>query len=341
MISFIKLVESTHLWKLYDMFSNEVNAADGICLVLEGKDTILKVKQQQFAMQCDVVSQEIQLLLDAFKNFEFDFLKWPDNHGETQLHINATNDGTVHAVVSWYVVPDVPAIFYQTDVPPKWITSPLQQNGLLSSYSCNKDWCKCLITRNNVSGSGKLKEKDSPFCVIADDSLFLTVAVAHLSRTSHIISFIPGLQEKGTQYLQTVADENGYSMDQLEVISSIKKQWTMNDTHQKKVTAPNPASADYDYLEQPIPPALVPAQAGQQVALEALAAHAAWVKGSKEIAGIMLMTMEPEIQLYLENLSAYEMLQELKTLFTQQADQELLQTVQNYSMHGMGKTINE
>ncbi|GKE35818.1 zinc finger, CCHC-type containing protein [Tanacetum coccineum] len=97
----------------------------------------------------------------------------------------------------------------------------------------------------------------------------------------------------------------------------------------------------FDYLEQPIPPALVPAQPGQQVAPEALATHAAWVKGSKEIAGIMLMTMEPKIQLYLENLSAYEMLQELKTLFAQQADQELLQTMQNHSMHGMGKTVNE
>nr|GEW10412.1 hypothetical protein [Tanacetum cinerariifolium] len=35
----------------------------------------------------------------------------------------------------------------------------------------------------------------------------------------------------------------------------------------------------------PISPAPVPAQAGQQVATEALAAHAAWVRGSKEIAG--------------------------------------------------------
>ncbi|GJX72882.1 zinc finger, CCHC-type containing protein [Tanacetum coccineum] len=96
-----------------------------------------------------------------------------------------------------------------------------------------------------------------------------------------------------------------------------------------------------DYLEQPIPLAPVPAQAGQQVAPEALAAHAAWVKGSKEIAGIMFMTMEPEIQLYLENFSAYEMLQELKTLFAHQADQELLHTVKNYSMHGMRKTVNE
>ncbi|GJT58242.1 hypothetical protein Tco_0993296 [Tanacetum coccineum] len=70
-----------------------------------------------------------------------------------------------------------------------------------------------------------------------------------------------------------------------------------------------------------------------RIAPEALAAHTAWVKGSKEIVGLMLMTMEPDIQLYLENLSAYEMLQELKTLLAQQAEQELLQT--------MGKTVNE
>ncbi|GJW35639.1 hypothetical protein Tco_0058559 [Tanacetum coccineum] len=74
-----------------------------------------------------------------------------------------------------------------------------------------------------------------------------------------------------------------------------------------------------DYLEQPIPPAPVLAQAGQQVAPEALAAHDAWVKGSKEIAGLMIMTMESDIQRNLENLDAYEMLQELKTRFAQQA----------------------
>ncbi|GJR47240.1 retrotransposon protein, putative, ty1-copia subclass [Tanacetum coccineum] len=85
-----------------------------------------------------------------------------------------------------------------------------------------------------------------------------------------------------------------------------------------------------DYLEQPIPPAPVPAQAGQQVTPEALAAHTAWVKGSKDIAGLLLMTMEPDIQRNLENLSAYDMLQELKTLFAQQAEQELLQTVRDF-----------
>ncbi|GKB44680.1 hypothetical protein Tco_0889622 [Tanacetum coccineum] len=86
----------------------------------------------------------------------------------------------------------------------------------------------------------------------------------------------------------------------------------------------------FDYLEQPIPPAPVPAQVGQQVAPEALAARTAWVKGSKEIAGLMLTTMEPDIQRNLENLSAYDMLQELKTLFAQQAEQELLQTVRDF-----------
>ncbi|GJS59832.1 trichome birefringence-like protein 41 [Tanacetum coccineum] len=54
------------------------------------------------------------------------------------------------------------------------------------------------------------------------------------------------------------------------------------------------------------------------------------VKGSKEIAGLMLMTMEPEIQRNLENLHANDMLKELKALFAQQAEQELLQTTRDF-----------
>nr|GEZ03118.1 hypothetical protein [Tanacetum cinerariifolium] len=151
-----------------------------------------------------------------------------------------------------------------------------------------------------------------------------------------------------------------------------------------------------NYLEQPIHPTPV-APAGQHIALEILAAPNACIKGSKEIASLMLMTMKPEIQWNLEPLHAHEMLRELKTLFAQQAEQELLQTtrdfhscrqedgqsvssyvlkmkvyinnleclghpvtlglgvslilirlrkeydgfVQNYNIHGMGKTINE
>ncbi|GJT01160.1 hypothetical protein Tco_0822329 [Tanacetum coccineum] len=52
--------------------------------------------------------------------------------------------------------------------------------------------------------------------------------------------------------------------------------------------------------------------------------------GSKEIAGLLLMTMEPEIQQNLENLHANDMLKELKTLFAQQAEQELLQTTRDF-----------
>ncbi|GJX70938.1 retrotransposon protein, putative, ty1-copia subclass [Tanacetum coccineum] len=77
---------------------------------------------------------------------------------------------------------------------------------------------------------------------------------------------------------------------------------------------------------KPLPPAPV-ALAGQHVAPEILAAHTAWVKGSKEIAGLMLMTMEPEIQRNLENLPYANTCEVVKSsCLHQQAEQELLQT---------------
>ncbi|GJR05633.1 retrotransposon protein, putative, ty1-copia subclass [Tanacetum coccineum] len=115
-----------------------------------------------------------------------------------------------------------------------------------------------------------------------------------------------------------------------------------------------------NYLELPIPTTPVPDVVGQQVPLETAAAHAAWVKGQKEITVLMLMIIEPYLQRNLETLGAYDMLKELKTLFAQQAEKELLQTViefhalslilislrkeydsfvQNYHMHSMGKTV--
>nr|GEY17664.1 hypothetical protein [Tanacetum cinerariifolium] len=73
-----------------------------------------------------------------------------------------------------------------------------------------------------------------------------------------------------------------------------------------------------NYLEQPIPPAPV-APKGQQVAPKIISAHTAWIKGSKEIAELMLMTVEPEIQ---QNL-------------------EFNGFMENYNRQNMGKTINE
>ncbi|GJX24934.1 hypothetical protein Tco_0231230 [Tanacetum coccineum] len=60
-----------------------------------------------------------------------------------------------------------------------------------------------------------------------------------------------------------------------------------------------------NYLEHPIPAAPV-AQPGQQVPPEALAAHAAWVKGQKEVAVLMLLTMDLDIQRNLAHLGAYD-----------------------------------
>ncbi|GJX48063.1 hypothetical protein Tco_0273253 [Tanacetum coccineum] len=60
-------------------------------------------------------------------------------------------------------------------------------------------------------------------------------------------------------------------------------------------------------LTHPIPVAPV-ALPRQQVPPEALAAHAAWVKGQKEVFVPMLLTMDLEIQQNLAHLGAYDML---------------------------------
>ncbi|GJV80520.1 hypothetical protein Tco_1516390 [Tanacetum coccineum] len=71
----------------------------------------------------------------------------------------------------------------------------------------------------------------------------------------------------------------------------------------------------------------------------------------------MLLTMYLDIQWNLAHLGAYDMLQELKAMFSKQAEHELLQTVRefhtckqeegqsvsshNFNIHGIGKTVNE
>lgn len=80
-----------------------------------------------------------------------------------------------------------------------------------------------------------MERKTNPLCVVADDSIFLAVAVAHLSKTSHVLSFFPGLGEKGAHYLRDVSVANGYSVDQVEVLKKKKSQLTMHDTRDRKV----------------------------------------------------------------------------------------------------------
>ncbi|KAH7835301.1 hypothetical protein Vadar_024882 [Vaccinium darrowii] len=299
-----QLVESEYLWKLHDLHNNEAKASDEIHLVPTRKETILRAKSQHLAMHCDAIEDEIKLLSEPFKIFEFDFWRRPESRGETKLRIKAINDGTVHAVVSWWVLQlDCEgAIYYSTG--PKWIRFPLNRD-LTSSFPSSGDWCdhwkQCVyfvpgkglsiskdeelpvhaihadtsisykfeteasraevelhdfaqddhlilsLERVAIYGHNNwrcsileavekaLKNRVSPLCLVPDDSIFLTIAIANLCKTSHVISLFPGLREKGAKYLQAVASENGYSMDRIEVLDKRKKNLTMSDTHQKKV----------------------------------------------------------------------------------------------------------
>ncbi|GJX01599.1 zinc finger, CCHC-type containing protein [Tanacetum coccineum] len=114
------------------------------------------------------------------------------------------------------------------------------------------------------------------------------------------------------------------------------------------------------FLEQPIPTMPVP-PAGQVLPPDVLHTHSAWVKALKEITGLMLMTMDPDIQKNLEQLGAYDMLKELKMFYIDNLERlghamtqnlavslilvslrkEYDSFVQNYNMHGMGKTMTE
>ncbi|GJX09185.1 hypothetical protein Tco_0199044 [Tanacetum coccineum] len=114
------------------------------------------------------------------------------------------------------------------------------------------------------------------------------------------------------------------------------------------------------FLEQPIPVMPIP-PARQVLPPDVLATHSAWVKASKEIASVMLMTMDPNIQKNLEQLGAYDMLKELKTFYIDNLERlghamtqnlavslilvslrkEYNSFVQNYNMHDMGKTVTE
>ncbi|KAH9721299.1 protein arginine N-methyltransferase 1.6 [Citrus sinensis] len=235
-------------------------------------------------------------LSEPFKIFEFDFWKRPDSHGEAELQIKSTDDGRVHAVVSWWVLQldREGTIFYSTA--PRWISLPIHK----STGNWCDHWKQCvwfipgkgmsickgeellfhaLHTETSVSYELKsqipitderqhnLNAKDfqlalpperiaiygdgewrlsmvmamrnagrvQPLCVVADDSVFLTICVARLSKTAHVLSLLPGLGDKGAQYLRTVADPNCFSIDRVEILQKGKKCLTMDDTQQKKV----------------------------------------------------------------------------------------------------------
>ncbi|KAF7105648.1 hypothetical protein CFC21_106429 [Triticum aestivum] len=135
-----QLVESPFLWKMHDLHSNEANAADGVWLTPDGMENIVSVKLQQHAMQCDPLEDEIRLLSEPFKVFEFDFSERPESQRENKITIKTTGDGCVHAIISWWVLQldSAGSIFYSTA--PKWV----RQSSIKDLPQCaddTKDWC--------------------------------------------------------------------------------------------------------------------------------------------------------------------------------------------------------
>ncbi|KAL3829884.1 hypothetical protein ACJIZ3_018686 [Penstemon smallii] len=295
------LVECTYFWDMHDLVNKEAKASDNIHLVPSGMADLLCIQQKQYAMHCDAFKEEIKLLSEPFKVFDFDFWRRPDSSRETELHIKATNDGTVHAIISWWVLQldSEGTIFYSTS--PKWISCPSDVNELKSPSSISGNWCdhwKQSVWLSPSSGLSVSKDEDiplhavhtetsisyefktsqpkkevdhrdlctqillsperialygdsgwrclmlnaikntlrqnvSPLCLVADDSIFMTVAVASLSKSSRVIPLFPGLGKKGIQYLQTVAAANSYRMDQIEIIKKRDLQLTLHDSKRK------------------------------------------------------------------------------------------------------------
>ncbi|GJU32228.1 hypothetical protein Tco_1175817 [Tanacetum coccineum] len=116
------------------------------------------------------------------------------------------------------------------------------------------------------------------------------------------------------------------------------------------------------HLEQPL--ILIPLPVAPQVVHDT---YKVLYDAQNDMACLMLGSMSPDLQRALENYKAYDMIQELKTMFEEQAKQELFDTVkafhackqedghlilnslnkdydqfvQNYNMHSMGKSIVE
>ncbi|GJT40091.1 zinc finger, CCHC-type containing protein [Tanacetum coccineum] len=136
--------------------------------------------------------------------------------------------------------------------------------------------------------------------------------------------------------------------------------------HTDIYTTGNTSEEKLAHLEQPLIP--LPYPVASQAARDA---YNTLLDAQNEVVCLMLGSMSSKLQRALKNYKAYDMIQELKTMFEEQAKQELLervkafhacyaipnelgvslilnslnkdydQFVQNYNMHSMGNTIGE
>ncbi|GJR28393.1 zinc finger, CCHC-type containing protein [Tanacetum coccineum] len=80
------------------------------------------------------------------------------------------------------------------------------------------------------------------------------------------------------------------------------------------------------FVEQPIGPALDPKTANPN----AMDKYYKSVNIEQEVACLMMSSMSPDLQRTLEKYNAYDMMKELKTMFEEQAKQELFETVKAF-----------
>ncbi|GJX29603.1 ribonuclease H-like domain-containing protein [Tanacetum coccineum] len=169
----------------------------------------------------------------------------------------------------------------------------------------------------------------------------------------------------------------GELQDKMAVVAQNTNNTTLRSIlQQEKLTGPNftnwfrnlriilRSKGKQIHLEQPLTPLSY-----RVVSQTERDAYEALYDAQNEVACLILGSMSPELQRTLENYKAYDMIQELKTMFEEQAKQELFETVkafyackqedghvrlilnslnkdydqfvQNYNMHSMGKTIAE
>ncbi|XP_078173348.1 protein arginine methyltransferase 7 [Carex rostrata] len=288
-----QLVESTFLGKLCDLHNQDLSASDGLRLSPVTGENLITIKPKQYAMHCDALSSEIKLMSEPFKIFEFDFSKRPESNGEKEITVQATNEGIVHAIISWWVLQldEAASIFYSTA--PGWTSSQYIPNSL----SGKRDWCdhwkQCVwfvqdtsllalrgqdislrashndisisydvtpeANKTNTSTSKRYEERiiitlsperiglygdsnwrrtfitairnaldrrSSPLCVVADDSVFLTVLLSSLSESSNVIACFPGLRENGADFIKSISASNGFSPDRIRFLGTKASSFT-------------------------------------------------------------------------------------------------------------------
>ncbi|KAG4206416.1 hypothetical protein ERO13_A03G008400v2 [Gossypium hirsutum] len=274
-VTYGQLVESTYLWKLHDLSGIEAKVSDGIHLVPTGSDSIIHVKSRQYPMHCDAIREEIKpvqvqviddgnihavvswwvLQLDREGTVFYStaprwinspanigYRDWCDHwkqcvwffrgkgmsvsQGEEVL-LEATHTETIVSYNLNVQVPKTDTRQHDHNIRDfQLLLSPER----IAIYGDSK-WRSSVLAavRNALQG------RVNPLCVVVDDSIFLTLLAANLSKTSHVLSLFPGLREKGAQYLENVVKANSFSMDRVEVREKRKPCLTLHDTHGKKV----------------------------------------------------------------------------------------------------------